>query len=152
MIMSKGHHTTLLWNVFISFVSRTTLWKKSIDQLSQVCFSFLKDIKSIFFPLLCTITKYHSQFHPWSIIGSNFVIMNWATMVSSTWLSRYKTGRILSVDWHRSPHWKEDRACTKRKQPLILHIMAQKRAAALYQLTQCRFPHGGFVLQDGKFL
>lgn len=161
--MSKGHHTTLLWNVFISFVSRTTLQKKkSIDQLLQVCFSFLKDI--IYFFLFCL--QVHAQQQ--NIILSSrhtvpldLVLLSFVT--EQRWSNRHGYAGIRQggSSWWTSKGLhtaNEDRACMEGKQALILQLVAQSWAPALcwpepMQDKGCGVSYGcqgGLVFQDGQ--
>lgn len=107
--MSKGHHTTLLWNVFISFVSRSTLKKKSIAQLFQVSFSFLKDFFSLSIMSTWPIPNKYQNTSLSSIHAVSLNLISLSLVTEQPW--HVQDRRIVPVDWHRSAHckWRQSR-------------------------------------------
>jgi len=145
--MSKGHHTTLLWNVFTSSVSRTTL-KKSIDQVFQVCFSFLKGI--IYFFSFVYKYVHNSKISSVSrTVSLDVILLSFVT--EHPWSNQHRYAGIRQGGfclWTSTGLQiaNEEGARMEGNQPLILHCMAPGWAAALYwsdpvQDTGCRVPH-----------
>lgn len=132
MIMSKGHHTTLLWNVFISSVSRTTL-KKIYRPTFSSLFFIVKGYNLFFFSFI------YKYLHKSKISSSHVTplcVISLSFLTEQPWSNRYhytgvRHGRFClqtSTGLYRA----NGDSMYGGKQTLIFHLVEHNRATACY--------------------
>lgn len=163
--MNRGHHTTLLWNVFISFVGRTTLLKKN---LSSFLFFFLLSLFFIlkgchlFFSAASQVkwqnTVHLLQLHNCS--GSNFtVIYLLYNHAEFNMIAPMRQGRIMSVNCHEIAqqegrqiaallitYWKEE------NQALILPFLSEDQLLDSADASIWPMDHKAILSHKGKHI